>query len=31
MIFPGIPDVSDVADLLSYLNTLGGKPAPQSK
>jgi cytochrome c len=28
MIFPGIPDVSDVADLLSYLNTLGGKPAP---
>jgi cytochrome c len=31
MIFPGIPNVSDVADLLSYLKTLGGSAAPQSK
>lgn len=28
MIFPGISNVSDVADLLAYLNTLGGNPAP---
>ncbi|MGI9404180.1 MAG: c-type cytochrome [Hyphomicrobium sp.] len=28
MIFPGISNVSDVADLLAYLNTLGGSAAP---
>ena len=28
MIFPGTPNVSDVADLLSYLNTLGSVAAP---
>jgi len=28
MIFPGISNISDVADLLAYLNTLGGSAAP---
>ena len=28
MIFPGISNVSEVADLLAYLNTLGGSAAP---
>ena len=28
MIFPGVANISDVADLLVYLNSLGGSPAP---